>query len=133
MILMKTPEFAADNNVARKTPEEIKNALDLCSQSGCPDCAKCAYDGNECCLEEKSKDALVYIQQLESRLAQTERERDAAISELANSCYACRFILDASHCEGCFQRDGKYPWSPMVRTKFEWRGVCEKNTKEANQ
>ena len=68
--------------------------------------------------------------ELEAQLAQVEREKYAAISELANSCYACRFILDDSHCEGCFQRNGKYPWSPMARTKFEWRGVYPENTKE---
>ena len=49
-----------------KTPDEIKKALKLCGRgcySGCP------YNSFEC-VEEMSRDALAYIQQLETGMEQ---------------------------------------------------------------
>ena len=110
-----------------KTPEEIKKGLEGCGGLD-GDCENCPYDEQTIyCNDRLMRDALAYIQQLESRLAQAERERDAAVYDLSDSCQKCKFVrktFDVSPCEDCFQRDGKYPWSPMVRTKFEWRGVC---------
>lgn len=118
-----------------KTPDEIKDGLERCQlneERSIPNCKYCPYefDPNAQCDLVLHADALAYIEQLEERLAQVERERDAAVSELASNCRACRFIVDDSHCEDCFQRVGKHPWSPIVRTKFEWRGICAENTKE---
>ena len=147
---MKTPDING------KTPEEIKRNL-----RGCRDKELCQFCDDELHCKDK-RNALAYIQQLEStysqvskalcgnenaplidllqavnqlrdRLAQAERERDAAVADLSNSCSTCKFIgleFDDSPCDNCFQRVGRFPWSPMVRTKFEWRGVCAENTKE---
>ncbi len=49
-----------------KTPDEIKKALKLCGRgcySGCP------YNSFEC-VEEMSRDALTYIQQLENHIGE---------------------------------------------------------------
>ena len=124
---MKTPESGKDTNVLRKTPEEIKKGLECCGDLdiSCED--ECPYFMIDGCLKQCKDDVLAYIQQLEFRLAQVEREREAAVNDLSDSCQKCKFVrktFDVSPCEDCFQRDGKYPWSPMVRTKFEWRGVC---------
>ena len=127
---MKTPETGKDTNALRKTSEEIKNALDLCSTSGCPDCAKCAYDGDECCLEEKSKDALAYIQQLESRLAQVERERDAAVHDIEPNCDYCEFT-DNTYGEDPCPTQEELEIYGLCRG-FKWRGPCPENTKEDN-
>lgn len=110
-----------------RTHEEIKKGLECCSNATVESCGECSYhtkeDHSAVCIVHLTKDA-------KALLAQVERERDAAVSELASNCRACRFIVDDSHCEDCFQRVGKHPWSPIVRTKFEWRGICAENTKE---
>lgn len=124
---MKTPD--RDMNVLTKTPEEIKKALYLCSESGCPDCNKCAYDGNENCLEDKSKEALAYIQQLESRLAQVERERDAAVADIRKaSSFLCRVCTKNDWPNCAAGRNNLYSDDVVECEDFEWRGVCEENT-----
>jgi hypothetical protein len=63
-----------------KTPDEIKKGLFCCWEDGC---ATCPYDDDctmEANFEQLAKDSLDYINQLESRLAQVERERDAAVA-----------------------------------------------------
>ena len=134
---MKIPEFVTGIIVDRETIEDIKKWLMCWAVTNTKECSGeceiCEYDVGEKESVGMGGKSFAYIQQLESRLAQAERERDAAISELKNSCYACRFVgkkFDDSPCEECFQRGGKHPWSPMVRTKFEWRGVCPENTEE---
>lgn len=62
-----------------------------------------------------------WIDELESRLAQVERERDALMHDL---------MID--HCEACKHGpasldDCNVPWS---KCKFEWRGVCPEAPKE---
>lgn len=55
-----------------KTPEEIKKALKLCGRgcySGCP------YTSFEC-VEEMSRDALTYIQQLENQLREATKKME---------------------------------------------------------
>lgn len=64
---MKTPENVPDNNVGRKTPEEIIAGLEQCSNT--QTCEKCHYSDD--CMELYSnkpltQDALAYIQQLEA-------------------------------------------------------------------
>jgi hypothetical protein len=71
--------------------------------------------------------------QLKSRLAQAERERDAALSEWKRTkmdsegmCWTCKhgFITDIGSCR-CISHvpcDEGENW--------QWRGVCEENTKE---
>ena len=58
-----------------KTPEEIKKGLECCSTYN--DCQNCPYDdkvekGWGCCVQ-RNVDALAYIQQLESKLAECEK------------------------------------------------------------
>ena len=105
------------------------------------------------------KDALTYIQQLEAalddeknkneilvfdndklmeELTQLEQEKDAAVADLSDRCQYCKNIScddedENSPCKDCMQRKGGVPFAPMVRTKFEWRGVCPENTKEGNK
>ena len=66
-----------------KTPEAIKKGLVMCSRSdGSGFCSDCPYeaDGNGvACITTVTADGLAYIQQLEAKLAEVERERDAAV------------------------------------------------------
>ena len=115
-----------------KTPEEIKKGLEFCYSEGDGGCVKCpyrlaGYTDEFDCFEQLKRDALTYIQQLEPRLAQVEKERDAAV--------------------GCIERVYKEIMKPVYRLfdtdrnlinamrcidecSREWRGVCAENTKE---
>jgi hypothetical protein len=110
-----------------KTPEEIKKGLDVCGTLD-GDCENCPYDGLQIfCGDRLRKDALAYIQQLESRLAHVERERDAAVEDLKGSswCEDCRhYKVDAKKepCKTCLKNN--------MKTLWQWRGVCPENTKE---
>lgn len=121
-----------------KSPKDIKKAL-ACVCDG-PDCEECAYAEKvndekfgEVLLfhcSENYKDALEYIQKLESRLAQVERERDAAVHDLpigidCNTCKYSERAYEEQPCSGCKEYRG--PWYPV---HWEWRGVCPENTKE---
>ena len=71
-----------------RTLDEIKKALQ-CRVKGCSE--KCDHRCDMCelyvpnyRLEDRYADAHAYIQQLESRLAQVERERDAATKCIEN-------------------------------------------------
>jgi hypothetical protein len=80
---------------------------------------------------QTAKLALIYITQLESRLAQVERERDAAVADLMtasmNLCSACKYDswpecgktgrlnLDADDAVAC--------------KHFEWRGAFARKTR----
>ena len=120
-----------------KTPEEIKKGLYHCGTldvgcAGCPYDEDCHTQGAGSCSVEV--DALAYIQQLESdneskqkrieelesRLAQAERERDAIKHDLLiDPCEACKHGSTAMNdCD------------TLELCKWQWRGVCEENTKE---
>lgn len=61
------------------------------------------------------------------------RERDAAVADLSNSCQYCKFAstaVDEAQCASCIKPKNAWLFSPRVRTKFEWRGVCKENSKE---
>lgn len=64
--MVKTPENVPDNNVGRKTPEEIKKGLEICSVGNMRECMQCPYPIGFECFEQPMKDALAYIQQLEA-------------------------------------------------------------------
>ena len=103
-----------------KTPEKIKKGLECCSSgSGCDQCP--CYDGSLCHGVENKGDALAYIQQLESSLAQAERERDAAV----------RAISDAMH---YIKNLGAVQYGLQQLEHWDYglnrRGVCPENTKE---
>ena len=131
-----------------KTLDEIKKGLEQCvkAESGETGCSGCPYIMS--CIKEEDPDsimavALSYIQQLESRLAQVERERDAALHDLklsdgdecafckhtnlrdelcAKNGYDCVTCADQERCVclGCTRNEDKW----------EWRGVCSENAKE---
>lgn len=66
-----------------KTPEDIKKGLDCCQTI--VRCSICPYHGIGDivaeCTAQLCGDTLEYIQQLENRLAQAERERDELLKE----------------------------------------------------
>lgn len=105
-----------------KTPEEIKKGLAYCVNDSCCDCP---YDLGLRCSDEVMLDAITYIQQLESRLAQAERERDAAINDCGR--FPCRTCMYEGHAAVCYICHG-VPGGGRVN--YEWRGVCPENTKE---
>jgi hypothetical protein len=61
-------------------------------------------------------EAASMIEELESRLAQIERERDALMDYVPHNCYSCK------HEETRYKCGRPCNW--------EWRGVCEANTEE---
>ena len=117
-----------------KTPDEIKKGLECCQPRYENDhwvtCnSNCPYQPEApLCHKALVAGALAYIQQLEAKLAQFEREKDAAVHDMEN--YAgygaiCKhFDNDCPHIvEGC-------PLWPTDCESYEWRGVCPENTKE---
>ena len=76
--------------------------------------------------------------QLKSRLAQAERERDAAVADLKDSapCFACHhFQRNMGQCKGGRRCIDEYFRSLVGKTEYDgsewhWRGVCDENTKE---
>lgn len=88
---MKTPDSATDNNVVRKTSDEIKKGLECCGKgNACR--GHCPYDGPENgikgCTGKLSRDALALINRLEGDniakaivLEQLEREKKDLLEE----------------------------------------------------
>lgn len=123
-----------------KSPDDIKKALELCGMLD-GDCDNCPYDTAKIyCGDRLQKDALAYINQLEQRLAQAERERDAAVRELklGEDCDNCKHRNECKHdgfgykkCTEC----GECPCSKCEggESQYEWRGICEENSKEEQQ
>ena len=133
-----------------KTSEEIKKGLECCQHNeynGLCECDKgCPYRFERC--DQLRKDALAYIQQLEiaveyysnttqmldakiakleSRLAQVERERDAALRDMmeigwCQTCTHYNVAIDKEPCKTCLKKKKAELW--------QWRGVCPENTKE---
>lgn len=73
-------------------------------------------------------EVLQTVDQLKSRLAQAERERDAAVNDLnfVKSCWVCenKRSIKGEPCNSC-----DLAW----RNHFKWRGVCPENTKEESK
>lgn len=124
-----------------KTPEEIKNGLLHCQRVG--GCEGCPYgdgeDASECLDGHLEKDALAYIQQLESKLAQAERERDAMMHDLKLAdkvdCVCCKHSQQPVENCGCECGKCEEPcecYRCRDNSLWEWRGVCPENTKEAS-
>lgn len=67
-----------------KTPEEIKQRLELCRvESGT--CEGCPYFKDEHCISHGNFDALAYIWQLETRLVEANKTSDDLRAKLAES------------------------------------------------
>lgn len=107
-----------------KTPEEIKKGLYHCGADDVG-CTGCSYNKkNVRCEGNMEIDALTYIVTLENRLAQVERERDAAVADLkiVRCCGTC--INNEGGCTTeCYIVSG-------TLTGWQWRGVCAENSKE---
>ena len=124
---------------------------------GCQDCPYGdGEDAGDCLEGHLEDDALTYIQQLEtnysqvskalcgkenstldevlqavdqlkSRLAQAERERDAAVQDVWKSCEYCKHsYMNNSDVDICPHAEYCSP----TNDKWEWRGVFPENTKE---
>lgn len=105
-----------------KTPDEIKKGLYHCGADDVG-CTGCSYNKkNVMCEGNMEIDALTYIVTLENLLAQVERERDAAVRDLAKA-MSLDGVEDCSFCKNI-----KKPYCDPC--KWEWRGVCTENTKE---
>ena len=112
-----------------KTSEEIKKGLKNAKHVQCMEIASDNENGGTCygvlvgyVLRDK---IFAYIQQLESRLAQVERERDAAIADCSRfPCATCSDKTNGDLCHNCNVR------KDTTRTNYEWRGVCAENTEE---
>lgn len=115
-----------------KTPDEIKKGLKHCPR--CVSCTGCTYDEEEDnemkCLDTIMDDALAYIEQLESRLAQVERERDALMESVKGCCETCAFVGDCTKHDPDPTSTGAWWYDDCE--EWQWRGVCPENTKEEN-
>ena len=122
---MKTPDMAKENNFILR--EAAKAACDGYY-------THLQYGGKGDPAEERwiealtaGADAITKVAVLESRLAQTERERDAAVVDMhmafrrCNVCCTCKYEDGESN--DCMDCIGTCNW--------QWRGVCAENTKEA--
>ena len=120
---MNTPDIAKENNFVLR------------------EAAKAACDGYYTHLQNGGKgdpaeerwiealiagaDAIMKVSVLESRLAQVERERDAAIADCSRfPCATCSDKTNGDLCHNCNVR------KDTTRTNYEWRGVCAENTEE---
>lgn len=140
---MKTPESATDIKVGGKTSDEIKKGLKCCSKiEGCKNGGCSYYDlgSGSICIPAMTGDALAYIQQLESdndakqkrieelesRLAQVERERDAAVEFLKK--VGCEFCKHAPSPNDSYISNECFDC--VNNSNFELRGVCPEAPKE---
>lgn len=119
---MKTPDMAKENNfVLREAAKAAQMGYcDHLAAGGKGDPAE------ERCIEALTAgaDAITQVAVLESRLAQAERERDAAVRDCARfPCYTCTERENGDFCPQC-RTMGTF------RALHEWRGVCDENTKE---
>ena len=111
-----------------KTVEDIKKGLEACSGKA-DRCMECPYPIGFDCFSHPMKDAIAYIQQLVSRLAQVELERDAAVEALdeIRQCKFCKHYAKNLWLEPCLSCD------LLKKTNYEWRGVCAENTEEDDE
>ena len=122
-----------------KTTDEIKADAATCLTK--PPHAMCdRFDLNKKCKGDCSyviKELYDLVLHYESRLAQVERERDAAVADLKDSgdCRYCKNLDLSDNCgfgNCCTCENDKCPCCKCDRKNdhFEWRGVCAENTKE---
>lgn len=82
-------------------------------------------------LESGNESKQKRIEELESRLAQVERERDAAVNDVCEICYTCKHRTKGSdYCEVGIYMDS---CECNACGSYEWRGVCDENTKDGNE
>lgn len=118
---MKASEIATDNNVARKTPEEIKADAATCltrpQKSECNRFALYKECAGDCRYVIKELyDLVLYY---ESSLAQAEREKDAAVRDIHTVLHNRGIDAD------CLMCNMKKPECKWECENAQWRGVCE--------
>lgn len=131
---MKTPDMAKENNFILR--EAAKAACDGYY-------THLQYGGKGDPAEERwiealtaGADAITKVAVLESRLAQVERERDAAVADLTDSsdCSFCMYKNNNMEfgCGSCIGCEKECPCALCSKglNGFKWRGVCAENTKE---
>lgn len=134
-----------------KSPEEIKKGLECCSKTD--KCPECPYIGEDYCAMKKDVDALAYIQRLEANDSQVKKalqdngfdsleellqaysqvkaERDAAVSELPQHCWNCKYHRDKpiEETDDCGRTIHIYCDAdccfPDENSSWEWRGLPE--------
>lgn len=84
-----------------------------------------------------NEELLQTVDQLKSRIAQVERERDAAVNDLPHNCWNCIYHRDTPIEEidtggRTIHRycDADYCYPEEENSSWKWRGVCPENTKE---
>lgn len=99
-----------------KTPEEIKNGLNCCRFTVCPDCLDCPYHDDKCCKISVKKDALAYIEQLEEQISlmKLQMKGDCGVCKhrnderkLEDKQLGCRI---SPACYECLKKDGRDMW-----------------------
>lgn len=141
--------------IQMKTPEEIKKGMECCT-ADINDCDSCPFREYNWCEEKLKVDALELLgdllkdreerddlaeecQNLEQRLAQAERERDAAVKDMERhkDCCTCKHQYNhfecgrENGCAGCPNAECHCSIGDTTEECWQWRGVCEENSKEA--
>ena len=125
---MKTPDMAMENNfLLREAAKAARMGYyDHLSAGGKGDPAE------ERWIEAlmAGADAITQVTVLESRLAQAERERDAAVESVSGYCSTCAFLDDCSEHDrnDCLPSGARWYYGDCE--DWEWRGACSENTKE---
>lgn len=121
-------DIETDNNVVRKTPDEIKKWMECCSITP-PKCNECpANIANHLCDISMLRCTLAYIEQLE-------RERDAAIEDIKKAalflCQTCKKyhptndgLVNKQYCDAI--PADHFGDGAIACGMYEWRGVKEK-------
>lgn len=114
-----------------KTPEEIKKGLEIeiAVHYHLPNPEPRLTPREFMYMEQLHADALTYITHLEQRLAQAERERDAAVKDIPRACGYCKNYLGGEHIPHC---NAECMNISGINTGWQWRGVVEENSKEEN-
>lgn len=108
-----------------KQPDEIKKGLGWCSRDTTICTETCPYYGSLSngveCASELQADALAYIQQLETKCHQLEREREAMLYSMEQDPHCC------FHCNGiaCTTSKAKgdgscFEWREGGHLMFDW-------------
>lgn len=82
-------------------------------------------------LESDNESKQKRIEELESRLAQVERERDAAVKDIGISCDYCAYAENPFGETPCMTEE-EYTLGKMCNG-WKWRGVCAENTKRDSE
>ena len=111
-----------------KTPDEIKKDAETCmSHPHTYSCNSCRlYSECHGIAEHIIKELYDLVVSYESRLAQVERERDAAADDarLGTMCDTCKHNNSKDYSnKPCYKCDEAFNY-------WEWRGICPENTKE---